>query len=207
MLSDARSWSIAEQSRVRLLAVDAVIGAGVSISEAAWRYGVSVSAVGKWVHAARAASDASMVQLRRGRRVGEVCKLAPWQQAQVVKTICEQNPDQLKLPFALWTREPVRDLVWRRFGVRLAIRTVGDYLRRWGFTPQKPVQRAYERDEAAVQRWLTEAYPRCVRARSAKAHGSSRATRSESAQITPVAARTRQPGRRPSSVRPDDASA
>jgi transposase len=82
-----------------------------------------------------------------------------------VRTIREKNPDQLRLPFALWTREAVRDLVERRFGVRLAIRTVGDYLRRWGFTPQKPVQRAYERNPAAVTRWLERDYP-ALRARA-----------------------------------------
>ena len=152
---------------MRLLAVDAVIEGGVSMSEAARRYGVSASGVAKWVRAARAAvgSVEPVVQQRRGRRPGEVSKLAPWQQAQVVKTISERNPDQLQLPFALWTREAVRDLVERRLAVRLAIRTVGDYLRRWGFTPQKPVQRAYERDQTAVTRWLAEAYP-ALRARA-----------------------------------------
>ena len=51
-------------------------------------------------------------------------------------------PDQLELPFALWAREAVRDLVRARFGVRLALRTVSDYLRRRGFTPQRPIKRA-----------------------------------------------------------------
>lgn len=82
-----------------------------------------------------------------------------------MRTVRDKNPDQLKLPFALWTREAVRDLIERRYGVRLAIRTVGDYLRRWGFTPQKPIQRAYERNPAAVERWLEQEYPR-LRARA-----------------------------------------
>lgn len=116
---------ITEQNRVRLLASDAVIASGVSMSEAARLYGVSASAVAKWVHAARAAAGRvePVVQQRRGRHPGEVSKLAPWQQAQVVKTSTERNSGQP--PFALWTREAVRDLVGRRFAVRLAIRTVG----------------------------------------------------------------------------------
>jgi transposase len=52
----------------------------------------------------------------------------------------------------------VRELIRRRFGVRLAVRTMGTYLARWGFTAQKPLRRAYEQDPAAVRRWLRRDY-------------------------------------------------
>src|SRR3989304_5727440 len=55
--------------------------------------------------------------------------------------------------------EAGRDLIAGRFGVRLSVWTVGRYLARWGFTPQKPLRRAYERDPEAVRHWLTTAYP------------------------------------------------
>src|SRR6266498_2487884 len=80
-------------------------------------------------------------------------------QAQICKAIREKNPDQLKLPFFLWTREAVRDLIGRRFKLRLALTTVGRYLRRWGFTAQKPVRRAFEQNPAVVKAWLEEIYP------------------------------------------------
>ncbi len=150
---------------MRLLVVGAVVEGGVSYAEASRRYGVTATTVARWVRAVREHGDAARSQQRRGRRVGEVSKLSALEQAQVQRQIRERNPDQLQLPFVLWTREAGRDLVARRCGVRLAIRTVGDYLRRWGFTPQKPVQRAYERDQAAVARWLAEAYP-ALRARA-----------------------------------------
>lgn len=150
---------------MRLLAVGAVFGGGVSLAEAGRRYGVSASAVGKWVRAARAAGDAGVLQGRRGRRVGEVAKLSALEQARIVRLLSERNPDQLRLPFALWTREAVRELIRARCGVVLAIRTVGDYLRRWGFSPQKPAQRAYEQDAAAVAHWKVHAYP-ALRARA-----------------------------------------
>src|SRR5436190_22274259 len=56
----------------------------------------------------------------------------------------------------------VRELILRRFGVRLAVRTMGTYLARWGFTAQKPLRRAYEQDAAAVRRWLRRDYPAIV---------------------------------------------
>ncbi len=77
----------------------------------------------------------------------------------MVRLITDRCPDQLKLPWALWTREAVRELIARRCGVRLSVWTVGRYLRRWGFTPQKPLRRAYERDPEAVRRWLRKRYP------------------------------------------------
>ena len=48
------------------------------------------------------------------------------------------------------------DQMWR---VRIAIRTIGDYLKRWGFTPQKPIKKAYEQNPQAVQEWLDVTYP------------------------------------------------
>jgi hypothetical protein len=75
----------------------------------------------------------------------------------------------VKLPFALWTREAVRDLIAQRWGVTLSVWTVGRYLRRWGFSPQTPLRRAYERDPEAVQRWLEEEYPR-IREEARRAH-------------------------------------
>ena len=63
----------------------------------------------------------------------------------------------------------MRELIRRRFGVRLAVRTMGTHLARWGFTAQKPLRRAYERDPAAVRRWLRRDYP-AIAAR-AKAEG------------------------------------
>ena len=51
------------------------------------------------------------------------------------------------------------ELIEDQFGIKLAIRTVGNYLSSWGFTPQKPLKRAYEQSPKKVQKWLDESYP------------------------------------------------
>ena len=51
--------------------------------------------------------------------------------------IQDRTPDQLKLNFALWTRQAVSELIEAVYGVRLTVRNTGKYLKRWGFTPQK----------------------------------------------------------------------
>lgn len=81
----------------------------------------------------------------------------------------DSTPDQLKLAFALWTTEAVALLVKERFDIDMPRRTVGHYLKRWGFTPQKPVKRAYERNDKRVKKWLEEEYPAI--AKQAKSEG------------------------------------
>jgi transposase len=81
------------------------------------------------------------------------------QEKEVQKLIQDKVPDQLKLPFALWTRIAVQQLIKRIYSIDMPIRTVGEYLNRWGFTPQKPLRRAYEQNPRAVQKWLEEEYP------------------------------------------------
>jgi hypothetical protein len=85
--------------------------------------------------------------------------LAPHQAATTVRYIISGCPDQLSLPFALWTREAVQELLSRKFDLQVSVWTVGRYLRAWGLTPQKPVRRAYEQNPAAVRKWLEEEYP------------------------------------------------
>src|SRR3954466_622072 len=110
-----------------------------------------------------------LVSKPRGRKPGEQRWLDPAQETEIQALICRHTPDELGLPFALGSRAAVRALIARNCGVELAVRTVGKYLARWGFTAQKPIRRAYEQDPAAVRRWLRRDYPAIVaRARQAR---------------------------------------
>jgi transposase len=106
----------------------------------------------------------------RGRKPDEQRLLDAGQEAEVQGLIRRRTPDELGLPFAPWSRAAVGALIARRCGVALAVRTVGKYLARWGCTAQKPIRRAYERDPAAVRRWLRREYPAIV-ARARRARG------------------------------------
>jgi len=129
----------------------------MSQAQAGRVFGVSRRSVNTWHRRWREGGARALRARPRGRPSS--IRLAPWQAATIVRLLTERCPDQLKLPFALWTREAVRDLIARRFSLRLSVWTVGRYLRRWGFTPQKPLRRAYERDPVAVRRWLRKQYP------------------------------------------------
>lgn len=95
----------------------------------------------------------------RGRAKGDARVLTPEQEAHIQKTICDKRPEQLKMDFFLWSRAAVMQLIEQDYGIKLGVRTVGKYLARWGFTPQKPIKRAYEQRPEAVKAWLDEHYP------------------------------------------------
>src|SRR4051812_7484691 len=105
---------------------------------------------------------AGLKSQRRGPAPGHGCLLTAEQEAEVQALIRQQMPDALGLDFALWSRAAVQALVRQRFGVGVAVRTMGSYLARWGYTPQKPLRRAYEQDPAAVRRWLRREDPTIV---------------------------------------------
>ena len=146
---DARSLPAVAQEDLRYKAVKAVLD-GKKQVEVAKLFDVTRHAVGKWVKAHHEGGTKALKAKPKGRPKGG--SLLPWQAAQIAKTILDSHPEQLKLPFYLWTREAVAQLIERRFGIRLSIWTVGRYLGRWGFTPQKPVRRAFEKNPEQVRR-------------------------------------------------------
>jgi transposase len=125
--------------------------------------------VGKWIRGYLKGGLRALTVGRRGRPVGLGRRLLPHEETQIRRDLVDKCPDQLKLPFALWTRQAVKLHIKVCFGLDVPIRTVGDYLKRWGFTPQKPIKKAYQRNEEHVQRWLTEEFPKIKQ--QAKAEG------------------------------------
>src|SRR3712207_1504493 len=118
----------------------------------------------------RERADEQAARPRAGRDEQRLLDAA--REAEVQGLVRCHTPDELDLPFAPWSRAAVRMLIARRCGVALAVRTVGKYLARWGFTAQKPIRRAYEQDPAAVRRWPRREYPAIVaRARARQAQG------------------------------------
>jgi transposase len=112
---------------------------------------------------------AALKPTARGRSSGQGRTLTAEQEEAIQRTICDKRPEQLKMEFALWNRAAVMQLIEHEYGIKLSVRGVGNYLSRWGFTPQKPIKKAYEQRPEAVQKWLDEQYPAI--AERAKAEG------------------------------------
>ena len=155
---DARKLDLIGKEDLRRRTVRAVIQQDLSKAEAARVFGVSRTSVHSWIALYHEKGEDGLTPKRPGRpKCGG--RLVGWQAATIVNIIKDHCPDQLKMPFALWTREAVRDLIHMKFGIRYSLGMVGRLLRRWGFTPQKPVTRAYERNDDRIRDWLKREYP------------------------------------------------
>ena len=155
---DARKLDLIGKEDLRRRTVRAVVQQGLGKAEAARLFGVSRTSVHAWVDLYQDNGEDGLTPKRPGRPKGGG-RLKGWQAANIVNAIRDKCPEQLKMPFALWTREAVRDLIRMKFGIRYSLGMVGRLLRHWGFTPQKPVTRAYERDDERIRDWLEREYP------------------------------------------------
>lgn len=158
---DARHLSSEAQEDLRRRVVQAV-RQGMRKTEAARVFGVSRQSVQNWVRAHREKGSKGLCGKKKGRPKHP--RLKAIQVNETKRLIRDSCPDQLKLPFMLWTREAVCELLKQRFDVSVSVWTAGRYLKSWGFTPQKPVRRAFEQDPEAVRQWLEEEYPAIAKA-------------------------------------------
>jgi len=163
---DGRSLSREAQEAIRIRAVRAARKSG-RVNQIAGQFGVSRGTVSMWLKKYREGGVGALRKKRQGRPPGK--KITREQSRVVMGIIVDRTPDQLKLPFALWTREAVRDLIEKKFHIRISVMTAGRWLKSWGMTPQKPLRRAFEQDPEAIRRWLEEEYPYIRKA--AKAEG------------------------------------
>lgn len=153
---DTRRLSPEAPEAVRVRVIQALRG-GMRKSHAAETFGVSRTSIDAWLAKVEQSDLRALKSKPRGPKKGS--RLPGHQAALAVRLITDRCPDQLKLPFMLWTREAVCSLLERRFGLKVSVWTAGRYLAAWGLTPQKPLRRAYERDPVAVKRWLKEEFP------------------------------------------------
>lgn len=91
---------------------------------------------------------------------GAPAKLDAKQMGRLARIIRTKNPLQLRFEYALWTLAIIRELIRREFGVKLSEVSVGRLMKRLGFTPQRPLYRAWQQDPALVERWQHTEYPK-----------------------------------------------
>jgi len=113
----------------------------------------------KWIRAWKKGGKEAIKLKKRGRTLGENRKLTQQQEDKLKELLINKTPQQLNLPFALWNRKAIKAVIHQKWGIKIAIRTMSDDMKRWEFTPQKPLKRAYEQNPKAVQKWIDKTYP------------------------------------------------
>ena len=132
---------------------------GIKIMQVVDMTGLSYPAVRACIDLFEAGGWSAIRPALRGRSPGVGRTLTQAQEDSIQRIIIDKRPEQLKMDFFLWSRAAVGQLIEQEYSIKLHVRSVGKYLKRWGFTPQKPIKRAYEQNPEAVQAWLQGEYP------------------------------------------------
>jgi len=159
MEKDDARYSTQEQLHERRKQVVRLHRKGYGVMQIVDLSGLSYPTVRSAIDRYKKGGFAALKPSRRGKRKGQGRTLTEEQERAIREIICDKRPDQLKMEFALWNRAAVMQLIERAYGIKLSVRGVGNYLSRWGSTPQKPIKKAYEQRPEAVRAWLDEQYP------------------------------------------------
>jgi transposase len=165
-LPDARTLTDEVLDALRLRALRGC-ELGFTESDVADLLGVSRETVSRWWSAYTSGGLEAIPGDRTGRPPGSGRTLTEEQARRLRRLIDGQTPDQLGIASPLWTRRAVRVLIAKEYGIAMPVRTVGEYLRRWGYTPKRPRRRAKRQDPEEVRQWLEKTYP-AIEARAAR---------------------------------------
>ena len=157
-LPDARQLSDDVLEALRLRAVRGC-ELGFTQRDIADLLGVSQETVSRWWTAYTSGGPDALPGDRTGRPVGSGRVLSDEQARHIQDLIDVHSPEELGIPAPLWSRRAVRDLIRKEWGIAMPVRTVGEYLKRWGFTAKVPRRHARQQGPEEVRQWLEETYP------------------------------------------------
>jgi transposase len=187
----AKEWR--EERRLRAWALKAKGWSQQKIAEA---LGVTAGAVSQWMRRGREGGEEA---LKRRPRLGAEPKLTAEQRAQI-PVVLARGAEAFGFRGDVWTAKRVATVIRREFGVRYHPNHVGKLLRAAGWSVQKPIARASQRDEAAIEAWRTERWPALKRGPTRRAGPSSGSTNRASTSSRARSGPTPRADRPPSSV-------
>jgi transposase len=167
MKIDGRTLDHKTLETIREMAVRRVLE-GESAADVMASYGFARTSIYKWLPKVKGSGN-GLKKLKSTKGTGRPRTLTATQERQVFRWVNGRDPRQHGFDFGLWTRKIVQELIEREFGARLGLTAVGMLLAKLGLTPQKPLQRAYQRDPEAIAKWQSEVYPGI--AKDARARG------------------------------------
>lgn len=174
--NDARFLSKDSRESLRKRVVNAVIEQGIKQRHAARLFGVCAFSVSKWVRKYKAEGEPGLATKAIGAPpTGGRLKHERWLEFQ--KLIMTKTPGELGLPFTMWDRKAIRELLSTRFNVSLCLTGISSLLKKMGFSPQRPMYSAIQRNDDKVQKWLNEDYPSIKKRHRKKAGKSISATK------------------------------
>ena len=132
--------------------------AGMAVQLIAIKLLIACSTSYKWVKQFKKKGKEALQSFKRGRKVGSGRILSPKEEKMTQRLIQKFLPSHFEINFSTWTRKAIVELIRLKFKKVVAERTMGDYLKRWNFSPQRPTRQAYQRDPLKVTEWLTSTF-------------------------------------------------
>src|SRR3954463_6970329 len=157
-LPDARQLSDEVLEALRLRALRGC-ELGFREADVAELLGVSRETVSRWWTAYADGGPGAIPGDRTGRPVGTGRTLSDEQARRIQERIDDHSPEELGIAAATWSRKAARDLIRQEGGIAMPVRTVGEYLKRWGYTAKAPRRHAKDQDPREVAEWLGWTYP------------------------------------------------
>ena len=161
MKLDGRTLDHATLEQIRKMAIRRV-REGEEPGTVIASYGFCRTTIYKWMKLTEGSGN-GLRALSSTRGTGRPRSLTVAQERQVFRWVNGRDPRQYGLDFGLWTRAIVALLIEKKFGVDLGVTAVGALLAKLQLTPQKPLQRAYQRDPEAIALWQQQTYPALAR--------------------------------------------
>lgn len=160
MKLDGRALDHSTLEQIRQRSVLQIIEGEHSVAQVAGVLGFHVRTVQKWVKKYQEGGESALQAIPLK---GRPSKLTELQKKRIARLVIGKDPRQLKLPFALWTREQVKELILRLYGLELSLTSVGRLLHEMGLSVQKSKYQAWQQDEEEVRRWKEIEYPAIVK--------------------------------------------
>ena len=130
-----------------------------SVKQAAELAGISLKTATTWVRDYKENGNQVKREGKRGPEEGRARLLNDVQLAELCEMLVDKDPRQYKLKFALWNARAIKQLIEHVYHIKIAARTVRLYMKKLGFTPQRPEKRAREQNVAKVKEWVECKYP------------------------------------------------
>ena len=132
---------------------------GVKPGVIAETFGIAKQYVYNLHHVYKKMGASCIKEKTQGRKLGEQRLLNDKQEREIQKIIIDKHPEQMKLNCMLWTRTAVSQLIKDKYGIKIPVRTISEYLKRWGLTCQRPTKKAYFQDNVNVKDFMDKTYP------------------------------------------------
>ena len=153
---DARKLDRKTQEALRIRAVKKIRD-GESPEVVAQAIGVNRTTVYDWLAKHR---DGGISALKERKAPGRAPKLDGKKIKWLFDVLTLKNPQQLKFEYALWTREMIQKIIKDKYSIKLSLPSIGRLLAQLGFTCQKPLYKAIQKNESLVQEWLKKVFPK-----------------------------------------------